>query len=162
MGTTWLIKTLSGLCKVTHPKSPLAQPHERPLLFIASALRGVFTPRPLISIASYLFLYCSLTNSADLVRHVGICIGLLLQRILWPISFNPRPLSRSQTNAESRCKNTNVPKPLSTLLSKSMRLLTCQLKTCQNGPCSPHPMAAPRRFSVEDCLYSPPHGLPGF
>ena len=56
-----------------------------------------------------IILYCTLTKPPDLVRHVGTCAGLLLQEKLWLISFNPRPRTRSQRNAESKCKNANAP-----------------------------------------------------
>ena len=78
-------------------------------------------PRPLISFASYLILYCTLSKSPDLLRHVETCAGLFLQKKRWPISFNPRPVSRSQRNAQPRCKNTNAPSLL--LYYVNMRLL---------------------------------------
>ena len=82
---------------------------ERRLSVIPWASCGIFTARSIISFALHLFLFCALTKSPDLVRHVGICTEILLQRKLWPISFNPRPLSGSQRNAEPRCKITNAP-----------------------------------------------------
>ena len=74
----------------------------------------MFNPRPLILLAVYLILYCTLTKSP-----VGTCTGLLLRKKLWPISFNSRPLFRFQKNSGPRCKNTNAP---SLLLSYSSRL----------------------------------------
>ena len=53
--------------------------------------------------------YVDRTRSHDLIRHGGTRARLLLQRKLWPMSFNPRPLSSSQKNAEPRCRNTNTP-----------------------------------------------------
>ena len=86
--------------------------YKRRLLFSTWALCGIFNPRPLISFALYLNLCCTLTESPDLIHHVGICAGLLLQRELWPISFNPLPVSSSQRNPQPRCKNLKAPSPL--------------------------------------------------
>ena len=50
-----------------------------------------FEPAALISFA----LQRTLTTSHDLVRHVGICAGLLQQSQVRPVWFHPRPLSSS-------------------------------------------------------------------
>ena len=90
-------------------------------LFIAWALSGISNPRRLISFALYLFLHCTLTKLPDFVCNVGRRAGLLLQRELWPISFNPGPLSSSQRNAEPRCNNTNSPRLLLSNVNKGGR-----------------------------------------
>ena len=93
--------------------------YERQLWFSTWALCGSLNPRPLISFTSYLVLYyCSLAKLPDLVRHVRTCTGLSLHKKLGPISFNPRPLSCSQRNAEPRCKNTNAPGLLLSYVNK--------------------------------------------
>ena len=77
-----------------------------------------FNPQPLFSFSTYLLSCSTSTKSPDLVRHVGICTGLLLQRKLWLNSFNPRPLSSSQRNAEPKCKNANAPSLLLSYVHK--------------------------------------------
>ena len=100
-----------------------------------------FNPRPLISFSTYLLSCSTSTRSPDLVRHVGICTGLSLQRKLWLNSFNPRPLSSSQRNAEPKCKNTNAPS-----------LLLSYVHKCG---CSDNPVSNPIYRSLDSGSYDP-------
>ena len=59
----------------------------------------MFNPRPLILLAVYLILYCTLTKS-----FVGTCTGLLLRKKLWPISFNSRPYFVSRRTLDPDAK----------------------------------------------------------
>ena len=70
------------------PRTHVSIPDERRLLYITWVLCGLFHPQHFILLAFYSILYCTLTKSPDLVRHAGICTGLLSQRKLPPILFN--------------------------------------------------------------------------
>ena len=89
--------------------------YERRLSFVTWALRVIFDPRPLISFALYRILYCTLTKSPDLVRHVGTCsnvVGsycLIAKETVADLIQSTAPISFPEER-EPRCKNTNAPR----------------------------------------------------